>query len=133
MTRQLFNLTLFLALAVELTSCNGQVKTNLPNDNGNTSKTITDEQAKLIKTQGSQPGDNVNCSLQDKVGNLWFGTTGEGLYKYNGESFIQYTSADGLNSNHIWCILEDTSGKIWIGTSAGIYLNESSELNNERL
>lgn len=24
-------------------------------------------------------GNNVHCSLEDKAGNLWFGTTGDGL------------------------------------------------------
>jgi ligand-binding sensor domain-containing protein len=49
------------------------------------------------------------------VGNLWFGTTGEGVYKYDGKSFSQFTASNGLNSNKVYCILEDKDGKIWIG------------------
>src|SRR5436190_21721398 len=79
-------------------------------------------QPKLIKTQGSQKGDNVHCSLQDNAGNLWFGTTGEGVYKYDGKSFSQFTTTNGLNSNKVYCILEDKDGKIWIGTEAGVCL-----------
>lgn len=114
---QVFTLLTILIIG---TTCNGQVKKDLPKENVSESKIISDGQPKLIKTQGSQPSDNVNCSLQDKAGNLWFGTTGEGLYKYDGKSFIQYTSTNGLNSNAIGCILEDINGKIWIGTDAGI-------------
>ncbi|CAF3929003.1 unnamed protein product [Rotaria sp. Silwood1] len=77
-------------------------------------------QPKLIKTQGSTPSDNVKCCLQDKSGNIWFGTTGEGIYCYDGNSFTQFTEKDGLSSNTVYSILEDTSGKIWIGTLDGI-------------
>ena len=110
LTRQLFNQTVSLALTVGFTVCNGQLKTS------------TNGQPKLIKTQGSQPSDNVHCSLQDKAGNFWFGTTGEGVYKYDGKSFSQFTATDGLNSNSVYCVLEDKDGKIWIGTVAGVCL-----------
>lgn len=74
----------------------------------------------LKKTQGSGPSDNIHCSLEDKSGNLWFGTTGEGVYRYNGTSFTQFTVKEGLNSNTVYSILEDRSGNIWIGTSDGV-------------
>lgn len=109
-----------LTILIFGTSCNGQVKTDLPKEKVSDSKIISIEQPKLVKTQGSKEGDNVHCSLQDKAGNLWFGTTGEGVYKYDGKSFIQFTATDGLNSNTIWCILEDKEGKIWLGTDAGV-------------
>jgi ligand-binding sensor domain-containing protein len=100
--------------------CKGQVKKDLPKGEVSKQKIITAGQPKLVKTQGSQPGDNVNSSLQDKAGNLWFGTTNEGLYKYDGKSFRQFTGANGLNSNRVHCLLEDKDGKIWIGTEAGV-------------
>lgn len=122
MSRQLFNLIIFLILTFELTSCNGQVKKDLPKEKGSESVIFSFSRPKLIKTQGSQPGDNVHCSLQDKAGNLWFGTTGEGVYKFDGVSFSQYTATNGLNSNTVHCIMEDKNGKIWIGTAEGVCL-----------
>ena len=122
--------TLFLFLAVGLTSCNGQVKINSPKDYDSVSKTITDKQPKLIKTQGSQPGDNVHCSLQDKSGNLWFGTTGEGVYKFDGKSFKQYTESDGLKSNCVFDIFESNDGEIWIGTDNGLTIYDGKSFTN---
>ena len=58
-------------------------------------------QPKLITTQGAGPANNVACSMQDKKGNLWFGTTGEGVYQYDGKSFTNFTTKDGLNSNMV--------------------------------
>lgn len=75
---------------------------------------------KLIKTIDNPRYGNVQCILQDKTGNLWFGTTENGLYLYDGKSFTQYLMEDGLNSNSVYTLFEDTAGKIWIGTEIGL-------------
>jgi streptogramin lyase len=51
--------------------------------------------------------------LHDKAGNLWFGTDGDGVYKYDGKSFTHFTKSDGLCSNNITRIIEDNQGRIW--------------------
>jgi len=103
---------ILLILLVLGTSCNGQINTNLSKEINNPQKTLTSEQPKLIKTQGTDPYQNIHCGLQDKAGNLWFGTTGEGVYRYDGKSFTQFTVKDGLSNNKVWSILEDTAGNI---------------------
>lgn len=75
---------------------------------------------KLIKTIGAPNYGSVGCSLEDKEGNLWFGTTENGLYRYDGKSFRQFLMADGLLSNSISSLLEDSTGKIWIGSDKGL-------------
>ncbi len=101
-----------LCATMFFTSGNAQVKKDLPKENA----TISTAQPKPIKLG---PG-NVHCSLQDKKGNLWFGTTYEGVYRYDGKSFTNFTSKDGLNSNNILSLLEDKKGNIWFGTDAGV-------------
>ncbi len=100
----------FLTILLLATACNGQINPDLPKEK---------EHPKLIKKPGN---GNVQCGLQDKAGNFWFGTSGDGLYTYDGKSFRQFLEADGLSSNAINDILEDKEGKIWIGTKAGICL-----------
>lgn len=78
--------TLLTILLFGTASCNGPVKNDLPKEK---------KDPKLIKNISS---GNVQCSLQDKAGNLWFGTA-DGLYKYDSESFTRFVVADGLNSN----------------------------------
>ncbi len=65
------------------------------------------------------PSSYVLCALEDKSGNLWFGTWGGGVTKYNGSSFTHYTEREGLSNNIVWSILEDKSGNLWFGTNGG--------------
>lgn len=57
--------------------------------------------------------------LEDRNGNLWMGTIGSGVYVYNGRSFQNFTTKDGLISDEIACIYEDNAGHIWLGASGG--------------
>lgn len=117
----------FVILLLIGTSCNEQGKKNLTKENLTESSVTSVNQQKIIKYQSLDEGDNVHCGLQDKTGNLWFGTTGDGIFKYDGKLFTHYTDKDGLNSNTIWSIFQDKCGVIWIGTDAGICLYENNE------
>jgi ligand-binding sensor domain-containing protein/serine phosphatase RsbU (regulator of sigma subunit) len=62
------------------------------------------------------------CLLEDKAGNLWFGTHHGGIYKYvMSESRMVYYDLIkmGVSSNMVSCITEDSRGRIWIGTWGG--------------
>lgn len=110
---------LVLSLIFVVTSCNGQVKTDLPQDNINQQTSIEGYQPKIIRTQGVTSG-NISCELQDRNGNLWFSTGGEGVYRFDGISFTNFTTKDGLCDNYTTAIIQDRSGNILIGTNAGI-------------
>ena len=63
--------------------------------------------------------DVIRCMLQDKSGNLWFGTYGGGVSKYDGKSFTHFTEKEGLSNNTVLSMLEDKSGNLWFGTYGG--------------
>lgn len=65
-------------------------------------------------------GDIVTNGYLDESGNMWFTTTLEGVFKYNGSSFKRYTTKDGLCGNQVWAILEANDGTIWLGTESGL-------------
>ena len=65
---------------------------------------------------------NTTCLLDDKKGNIWFGTDHGGIYKYiMSESRMVYYDLIryGISSNTISCFYEDSRGRIWAGTWGG--------------
>ncbi|HPH83129.1 MAG TPA: two-component regulator propeller domain-containing protein, partial [Flavobacteriales bacterium] len=63
--------------------------------------------------------DVVVCAFTDASGNIWFGTLGGGISKYDGKSFTNYSTAHGLPNNQIYGITQDKSGRMWIATLGG--------------
>ena len=73
----------------------------------------------------------VNSIYQDKAGNLWFGTNGLGVYRYDGTSspdgkprLTNFSEKEGLSNNFVQSIVQDESkgehkGKLWFGTRFG--------------
>tara|TARA_R100000935_G_scaffold21876_4_gene40563 strand:- start:121812 stop:122861 length:1050 start_codon:yes stop_codon:yes gene_type:complete len=60
--------------------------------------------------------DWITTISEDSKGNMWFGRDGYGASKFNGNSFVNVTTKEGLNSNNVQSIVEDKEGNIWIGT-----------------
>ncbi|MBK9194248.1 MAG: hypothetical protein IPO17_04495 [Flavobacteriales bacterium] len=59
----------------------------------------------------------VQTIMEDKSGNLWFGTRYGGLCTYDGKVFTSYGRKDGVLGDQIWVIHQDSGGTIWIGAS----------------
>jgi ligand-binding sensor domain-containing protein len=57
--------------------------------------------------------------IEDKNGNMWFATDGNGIFKYQNGEFIHLTAKNELSDNNVADILEDKQGNIWIGTFYG--------------
>lgn len=53
-------------------------------------------------------------------GDLWIGTWGRGLYRFDGKQYHNYTSEEGLSHNNILGIVEDNRQQIWIATNRGL-------------
>jgi signal transduction histidine kinase/ligand-binding sensor domain-containing protein len=71
-------------------------------------------------TDQGLPLNNIICSAVDKIGNLWLGTGGAGVIRYDGKRFTNYTKAQGFAGNVVFCILEDRDNNTWFGTTAGL-------------
>lgn len=68
-----------------------------------------------------------NTIIEDKSGNIWFTSTKNGVYRFDGNVFTHFTSKNGLGHDDTYFLMEDQSGKIWCGTADGLsYFNGTS-------
>src|SRR5688500_12332123 len=58
--------------------------------------------------------------FEDRAGNLWITTEGQGLTRYRDGVFTTYTTENGLSSNHVWRTYEDSAGNLKAETTAGL-------------
>ena len=64
---------------------------------------------------------NIKSLGQDREGNLWIGTDGQGLLRSAGEAFQIYSDRSGLNSDLVMSISEGDDASLLLGTyDAGI-------------
>lgn len=56
---------------------------------------------------------------QDENGDLWFGTFGNGLWRYDSKKLTHYTNDDELSLALAKTIYKDKNGKLWFGIGEG--------------
>lgn len=64
---------------------------------------------------------NYIVSLEvDATGQVWAGTWGGGLSRFDGRRWQSYTTTEGLPGNHVFALHLDPKGELWIGTNNGL-------------
>lgn len=87
----------------------------------------------IIDNLVSSDNSDVPYFEPDKQGNLWIGSTSDGIFRYNkpGQTIVQYKNnphdAASIASNRIYSIHTDALNRTWIGTDTGLcrYVAES--------
>jgi ligand-binding sensor domain-containing protein len=112
------NTNILLFLIVFAISCNGQNSKNSPKE---TLKTTPTPHFYGIKPDNSlQVSEYIRRMLQDKNGNIWFGTNGDGIARFDGKTLVYFTLKDGFSGTAVRGIFEDKEGNMWFGTSGGV-------------
>ncbi|MGP1594465.1 MAG: ligand-binding sensor domain-containing protein [Treponema sp.] len=73
--------------------------------------------------------NRVDSFCEDSEGYLWFGTKDGGVCKFDPktESFMTYTTANGLSSNQIVGIADTGKGSLWIVTDKDLHLFDTKK------
>ncbi len=61
----------------------------------------------------------VLSMVQEPDGTIWFGTDGDGLWRYGQEVWTRFTVEDGLPSDRVQVVKPLNDGSVWVGTPAG--------------
>ena len=72
---------------------------------------------------------NITDITEDCSGYIWISTQGNGLFRYDGDNYIQYTSSEykgSINSSTVNSLCSDSYGNLWIGTQMGINRYQSA-------
>jgi len=96
-----------LLVSIFFTSCQGQA---LPKKTQNEISPTTniEQHPQIVRPKGTSNGSGVvGCELIDNAGNLWFSIGGEGVYRYDGKSFTNFTTKNGLSDNNAGDIIQD--------------------------
>ena len=119
-------LILLILISFQFSSCQDQKQSQ---------KILGTQHEKVFKSQPTKngPAENVRLGIKDRNGNLWFGTTGHGVFKYDGDSFTLFTAKDGLGDNRVIALCEDKDGNILFGTGKGLYLFDGKSIRPSKL
>ncbi|MCW3084786.1 MAG: Response regulator containing a CheY-like receiver domain and a domain protein [Bacteroidetes bacterium] len=74
----------------------------------------------FVQQKDGLPFNNIWSICEDKKGNIWFGTSAQGISVYDGKTFKNYHFKDGLHGVHIQSLLCDRRGIIWIAHENGL-------------
>ena len=84
----------------------------------------------LLTNPSSLIIEKINCIVETKDKQLWFGSNGNGIYTLDerGDSmkFINFDERNGLLDNVVYGMLEDETGTLWISTDKGLCAYNSS-------
>ncbi len=62
--------------------------------------------------------------LSDRLGRIWYGTLGSGLYRYDGYDYVHYQydpqDTTSIDSDRVWALMESADGDIWAITYEGL-------------
>lgn len=75
--------------------------------------------------------DAVYRILEDKSGNIWFGTTHNGVCRFDGTQFTNFTADGVVTGKEIWSMHEDSSDNVWFsGKRFGVYCYDGNRFTN---
>lgn len=79
----------------------------------------------------SNSSSSIYVFEEDKKGNIWCGTSDNGVLKFNphAHSFTRINYAQNLD---VHALCENAQGKMWVGTEAGIFSVENDKINKEQ-
>ena len=118
---------ILIVLTFQISSCTGQVKEKSVNDkleNEPTNQPLILNQSttfpQIHTNLNGMVREFVRTMYQDTKGNYWFGTNGDGIIRYDGQTLEKIKISGIIPHFRVIEIVEDKEGNVWFGTSVGL-------------
>jgi ligand-binding sensor domain-containing protein/DNA-binding CsgD family transcriptional regulator len=73
---------------------------------------------------------SVVSGCKDNDGNLWFGTAGGGVSKFDGTTFTNYDERHGVGNGVVRAVTQDAAGNYYFGTRTGLSVYNGEYIKN---
>ena len=78
----------------------------------------------LLDTKDLDPSIQLSAFIrrmfQDKDGNIWFGTNGDGVIRYDGKELIYFFEREGFRGAAVRGMLQDDKGNICLAHASSL-------------
>jgi ligand-binding sensor domain-containing protein len=105
-----------LLSSMVLTACHAGSRTRAVRDGASTDTVSVPTQD---ARDTAQVAEYIVAAFEDSRGDLWFGTNGQGVARWDGKSLGYFSVGEGLIGDVVTGIAEDSVGNLWFGTHTG--------------
>ena len=112
---------LMLVLVITLVSCVDEPDDLMPWQHS--------DQWTHISTSGGLAGNCVYSMMEDRSGNMWFGTN-NGVTRRSENGKLTRFGQEGILGTHVYAILEAADGTIYMGTNHGLTISSGETFSN---
>jgi ligand-binding sensor domain-containing protein/serine phosphatase RsbU (regulator of sigma subunit) len=77
--------------------------------------------------RNGMPGSKIWRIIEDKEGNIVFGTNEHGICAFKGDYFVSWFEGDGLINSQVFAVDQVAEGSFWVGTNKGISIIDTRE------
>ena len=75
-------------------------------------------------------GMRIEHIAKDSEGYLWFATMDNGVSRFDGDEFQNFTRQDGLANDRVYFLLKDSRDRLWFGTLNGVCWYDGSDFHH---
>ncbi len=91
---------------------------------------LENEELHFIEHSSSLKNLEVRTIIQSQDGTIWFGTLGNGIYKYQNNQLSQVEMPDYLKNEWIYSLLSE-NGELWIGANSGVFTYNGKQFSRQ--
>ena len=73
-----------------------------------------------LKIKGNTGELDFTSIAEDSDGNIWAGTNGSGLFKFQKDTLYAFSQREGLKADFCYSVTADKNGFIWVGHRLGL-------------